>query len=140
MPLLTSAYRNAPDRQRTMHDAVAWSYDLLSPEEQRVFRALAICVGGFGLDAAQVVNAAAASASASSSLAQAQTLSMIAALVEKNLLVRTALPDGEDRFTMYETVREFGLEQLDTHGETMATRRRTRVDSQAGRDRWTARR
>jgi non-specific serine/threonine protein kinase len=122
LPLLTNAYRNAPDRQRTMHDAVAWSYDLLSPEEQRLFRALAVCVGGFALDAAQALAATALRDPATPG-APVHDLAIISALVEKNLLIRSASPGGEDRFGMYETVREFGLDQLDQHGERLAVRR-----------------
>ncbi len=122
LPLLTNAYRNAPDRQRTMHDAVAWSYDLLSPAEQRVFRTLAVCVGGFALDAAQALSADVLRDPATPQ-PQAHDLAVISALVEKNLLIRTDSQGGEDRFGMYETVREFGLDQLDQHGVLPAARR-----------------
>jgi non-specific serine/threonine protein kinase len=122
LPLLTNAYRNAPDRQRTMHDAVAWSYDLLSPGEQIVFRALAVCVGGLTLDAAQALSAGALRTPEGTG-PQIQALAFISALVEKNLLIRIPSPGGEDRFGMYETVREYGLDQLDQHGELPAARR-----------------
>lgn len=122
LPLLTNAYRNAPDRQRTMHDAVAWSYDLLSPDEQRVFRALAVCVGGFTLDAAQALSAGALRAPDGTG-PEVHALAAISALVEKNLLTRIPSPGGDDRFGMYETVREFGLDQLDQQGELPAARR-----------------
>src|SRR5262249_5396365 len=51
-PLLTHGARDAPQRQRTLRDTIAWSYDLLSPEEQRLFRSLAVFAGGFSLDGA----------------------------------------------------------------------------------------
>ena len=47
LPILTGGVRDAPERQRAMRDAIAWSYDLLSTEEQRLFRRLAVFVGGF---------------------------------------------------------------------------------------------
>ena len=121
LPLLTSAYRHAPDRQRTMHDAVAWSYDLLSPVERRLFRTLAVFVGSIGLDAAQEVGSVIADPSASAH-EEARTLATIAALVEKSLLVPGPAHGGEDRLGMYATIREFGLDQLGKHGEMAAAR------------------
>jgi predicted ATPase len=55
LPLLTSGMRDAPNRQRTLEAAIAWSYDLLSPEEQALFRCLGVFVGGWTLEAAEAI-------------------------------------------------------------------------------------
>ena len=57
LPLLRGGAEDQPVRLRTMGDAIAWSYDLLTAEEARLFRRLAMFVGGFTLDAAEWVAA-----------------------------------------------------------------------------------
>lgn len=106
LPLLTVGRRDAPARHRTMRDAIAWSYDLLSPDEQAVFRRLSIFVGGMTLEAAEAMTAA-----------LDLTLDDLAALVDHSLLQLEQRSGGEPRYTMLETVREFGLDQLTAMGE-----------------------
>jgi predicted ATPase/DNA-binding CsgD family transcriptional regulator len=107
--VLTGGRRDAPDRHRTMRAAIAWSYDLLSPDEQRLFRRLSVFVGGFTLDAAEAIGGDGA-------------LDLLGALVDHSLVRRVTLPGREPRLWMLETIREFGLEQLTAHGEETEAR------------------
>ena len=98
-----------------MRDAIAWSYDLLSADEQALFRRLAVFAGGFTLTAAEAV------ADPNGALA---IFDGIVALVEQSLLRQLPGSDGEPRFQMLETVREFGLAELAAAGETDDARER----------------
>jgi predicted ATPase/DNA-binding XRE family transcriptional regulator len=104
LPLLTEGVRDLPARQRTLRDTIAWSYDLLAEEEQALFRRLAIFVGGWTLAAAAAVADPAATG---------DVLEGMASLVDKSLVRRLAAVEGEPRYTMLETIREFALEQLE---------------------------
>ena len=115
LPLLTGGGRDLPARQQTMRDTIAWSHDLLAPEEQTVFRRLAVFPGGCTIEAAEAV------AGTESGL---DVFAGMAALVEKSLLRQEEGAEGEPRFRMLETVREYGLEQLEASGEGEATRDR----------------
>ncbi len=124
LTLLVHGARDLPARQQTMRGAVAWSYDLLTPEEQAVFRRLSAFAGGFTLAAAEAV----ASRPSGHSSGRLGDLSMsvfdsVASLVEKSLL-RDDEQSASPRFVMLETVREFAAEQLELSGETGQTRRR----------------
>ncbi len=115
LPLLTDGPRDRPARQRTLRDTIGWSYGLLSDDERHLFRALGVFVGGCTLEAAEAVY-------------QAPDLSVdildaLGSLVDKNL-VQQAVVDGEPRFSMLETIREFALEQLEASGDPAAVRRR----------------
>ena len=118
--LLTGGARDQPERQRTMRDAIAWSHDLLTPNERTLFRRLAVFVGGCTLEAAEAV----CSVDDETGI---DILDGIASLVDKSLLRQTIEPEsgvgGEPRFSMLETIREYGLEQLVASGEEEATRR-----------------
>jgi non-specific serine/threonine protein kinase len=110
LQLLTAGARDLPDRHRTMRDAIAWSYDLLSPEEQALFRRLAVFAGGFTLEAAEAVVTAPGGTSGN-------LLDGVASLVDKSLLRPVDAPEAEPRYGMLATVREFGLEFLDACAE-----------------------
>jgi predicted ATPase/class 3 adenylate cyclase len=103
LPLLTGGGRDFPARQRTMRDTIAWSYDLLSPEEQALCRRFAVFAGGFTLEAAEAVAVPDAAL---------PVLDGVVALVEQSLLQQMPGSDAEPRYQMLETVREYGLERL----------------------------
>jgi predicted ATPase/DNA-binding CsgD family transcriptional regulator len=125
LPLLTDAPVDAPTRQRTMRDAIAWSHDLLSPDEQALFRRLAVFVGGFTLEAADAVASETSGVGSEENDPTAHpSLDAIASLVAKSLVDRVEQPDDEPRFRMLETIREFGLERLAASGEEAAIRTR----------------
>jgi predicted ATPase/class 3 adenylate cyclase len=105
LPMLSVGARDLPDRQRTLRDTIAWSYELLDEGEQRLFARLALFVGGFTLAAAEQVCDA--------------DLDVLTSLVEKSL-VRY----HEERFRMLETIREFALERLEESGEVEQVARR----------------
>jgi len=107
LPMLTGGARDLPLRQQTMRDAIGWSYDLLTPPEQRLFRWLSVFMPGFSLSAAEAVAADAG----------LDVLDGVTSLVEQSLLQRFPAPDGEPRYAMLETVREFGLERLNEQRE-----------------------
>jgi predicted ATPase/class 3 adenylate cyclase len=115
LPLLTGGSRDLPERQRTMRDALAWSYDLLTSEEQGVFRQLAVFAGGCTLEAAEAVV---------SQKGAVDVFVNIAALIESSLLRQEADRADEPRFRMLETVREYGLEQLALAREVDGARQR----------------
>lgn len=130
LPLLTGGARDLPERQQTMRATLAWSYDLLAPEEQRLFRRLAVFVGGCTLEAAEAVCAAPAGVAS----LETGVLEGLGALIDQSLLwQRTAGQEGherqeqkeagEPRFVMLYVIREYALEQLEASGEDEALRR-----------------
>jgi predicted ATPase/class 3 adenylate cyclase len=101
LPMLTGGPRDAPERQRTLRAAIEWSHDLLRPEEQQLFRRLAVFPGGWTLGAAEGICGA--------------DLDTLAALVDHSLV-----REEDERFGMLETLREYAAEQLDVAGERAA--------------------
>ncbi len=117
LPLLTGGPRDVPSRLQTMRDAIDWSHDLLTVTEQVVFRRLAAFVGGCTLEAAEVVVG-------HTSEPEIDTFEVIAALVDASLLRQESALGTEPRYGMLETVREFGLEELERRGESELVRER----------------
>ncbi len=116
LQVLSSGARDQPERLRTMRNAIAWSYDLLTPDEQMLFQYLSVFVGGFTLEAAEAV--------VDGAELPTNTVDGIASLIDNSLLRQVDQPHGEHRFLMLSTIREFGLEQLSTtHMEETARRR-----------------
>ena len=114
LSVLTDGAVDAPARQRTLRDTIAWSFDLLEPVERTVFARLSVFTGGFRLAAAQAVIAD------PGDLPQLEIEATLGRLVDQNL-VRVA-PDtqGEPRFSLLETIREFASEQLnDAEAESL---------------------
>ena len=114
--LLTGGARDLPARQQTLRATVEWSYGLLTEEEQKFFRRLAVFVNGCTLDAAEAVCNAAADL-------ETGPLDAMESLVGKSLIQQTQTPDGETRFTMLETIRDYAAHQLaSSPDETLARR------------------
>jgi non-specific serine/threonine protein kinase len=111
--LLSGGLRDLPARQQTIRKTIAWSFDLLDRDTQTVFSRLSVFAGGFTLGAAQAVAGS----------ADVAVMVGIATLVEQSL--RRRVDSGEEpRFTMLETVREYGLERLRENSDDGTTRDR----------------
>ncbi len=110
LAVLTGGPRDLPARQQTLRDAIAWSYDLLTPGEQTLFRRLGVFVGGFALTAAEAV------VRGGEPDPGLGVLDGLASLVDRSLLRREDAA-GDLRFRMLETIREYALERLTAAGE-----------------------
>ncbi len=120
--LLTGGARDLPERQQTLRATVDWSYDLLTAEEQRLFRRLAVFAGGRQTEAPEAV---CGGADARPGLAETEdVLDGVASLLDKSLLRADEGEGGMPRVGMLETIREYGLHRLEAAGEAAALRRR----------------
>jgi predicted ATPase/transcriptional regulator with XRE-family HTH domain len=142
LQVLTGGARDLPERQRTMRDTIAWSYDLLGAGDQALFRRIAVFAGGCTLEAAERVCAATGDDSDDARATESMpgtgdVLQGLASLVDKSLLrphegpgdpspagAGDDTPDGEPRVAMLETIREYALERLAVSGERDALERR----------------
>jgi predicted ATPase/class 3 adenylate cyclase len=109
LALLVGGERNRPDRQQTLRATISWSWELLSPAEQTLFRRLGVFAGGWTLDAAEAV---------CNGTGELDVLGGLATLVDKSLVQQREAGAGESRFSMLVTLREFALEQPAGQEET----------------------
>src|SRR5215469_5576041 len=125
LPVLTRGARDLPQRQQTLRNTLAWSYDLLDEREQHLFRQLAVFVGSFPLEAVEAVwTDEGSSTSSSSSPSSDEGVELIAQLLDKSLIQPADSVDGEPYFRMLDTIREYALEHLVASGEEQAVKRR----------------
>ncbi|MGA9566225.1 MAG: protein kinase [Candidatus Korobacteraceae bacterium] len=113
--LLTGGARDLPTRQQTLRGAVDWSYSLLNPAEQTLFRRLSVFSGGCTLEAVEAVCDTAGDLGL-------DVLDGVASMVDKSL-AQQAEEAGETRFVMLSTIREYALERLAASDDMAATRR-----------------
>jgi tetratricopeptide (TPR) repeat protein len=116
LQLLTGGSRDMPARQQTLRQTIAWSYDLLNEAEQKLFRRLSVFVGGCTLEAVESV------CDTKEDL-ELDVLDGMASMVDNSLVRQIEQADGEPRFVMLETIREYGLEKMAASGEERRTRR-----------------
>lgn len=107
LPMLVKGNRDAPERQQTVRATIQWSYTLLTPEEQALFRSLGVFRGGFSLESVEDIVC-----TEHGPPAIPRPIEAIAGLVDKSLLVPVASFSGEPRFAMLETLREFAVDGL----------------------------
>ena len=111
--LLAGGSRDLPERQQTLRGAIAWSHDLLDETDRALFAALSVFIGGAGLAEIERV---------CSEDINGEVLDALASLLEKSLLRQTEGADGQPRFTMLETIREYAVERSVERGRRDALR------------------
>jgi predicted ATPase/class 3 adenylate cyclase len=115
--VLSAGSRDLPQRQQTLRGAIAWSHDLLAPGERRLLARLSVFVGGCEADSAEAVCGPAPE------LDDLEVFDGLESLADQSL-VRVELVDGQTRFRMLDTIREFAAEQLTGSGERDEIERR----------------
>jgi len=112
LPMLKGGAADAPKRQQTLRHTIAWSHDLLDAPVRLLFRRLGVFAGGWSLEAADAL------------LDDGDALDALEKLIDHNLARRVDDVDGQPRFAMLETIREYALEQLAAAGEADLARAR----------------
>jgi predicted ATPase len=108
---LAGSSRDAPGRHRTLREAISWSHDLLTEDEQALFRRLGVFAGGASLDAVESV-------CGGDGVETQRVLDLLGSLVDKSLVVSgTDAASGNMRFHLLETIREYAMEELVAAGE-----------------------
>ncbi len=115
--LLTGGSRTAPLRQQTLESAIDWSYILLSPAEQKVLQRLSVFAGGATLEAAETV-------CAGDGVETVDVLDVLSRLVDKSLVMAIRLEDGEMRYRLLETIRQYASQKLIESGEADESKNR----------------
>ncbi len=113
--LLTRGPRDLPARQRTLHHALRWSYELLDEQERVLFARLGVFVGGFTGETVEAVRAA-------EWVKRGSLQKRLQSLADKSLIVQLTRAPGIRRWMLFELIREFALEQLEHNGEAEAIR------------------
>ncbi|MYS21980.1 Predicted ATPase, partial [Streptomyces sp. DvalAA-14] len=117
--LLTGGDPSAPPRHSALRTTIGWSHELCTPAQRLLWARLSVFAGRFDLDAAEYV-------CAGPGLAQESVLDTVAELVDRSVLSREQGPDGQPRYRMLESVREYGAGWLEVLGDRARTRRRHR--------------
>ncbi len=114
--LLTHGSRTELPRHKTLNATIDWSYDLLSEPERELFRSLAVFVGGWTLEAAEAV-------CPDHGIEQKHVLELLSRLVDKSLVIAEER-DGDARYRMLETIREYALEKQTQSSDNLSLRAR----------------
>jgi predicted ATPase/class 3 adenylate cyclase len=119
LKLLTGGAQDVDARQRTLRAAIEWSYELLLSQEKRLFAELGVFVGGCRLETAEALCDPGGDG-------RIEILDLLESLVEKSLVRQKADPDGEPRFWMLETIRDYAVERLAATAESALDEARRR--------------
>lgn len=124
LDLLTNGAHDLPPQHRTLRLAIERSYALLNRAEQILFRRLGVFVGGFDMAAVEVIGDWRLETGGSTALVSnlQSSVSSLQSLIGKSLVRAETLTNGEQRFSLLETLREFALDQVRAHGEEDAAR------------------